>query len=309
MSGDSPPALAGGPAEAWARLEPVLDELLDLEPPLRLERLAQLAAADASLAREVGAALTAAERDGGLPRLDELVAAVFAEPLGEGESSRHGERVGAFVLGAELGRGGMGTVYAAERADGGFEQQVAIKLSRRGVGAEELRRRFVAERRILARLEHSNIARLVDGGVTADGLPWFAMERVDGVPITRWAEERRLGLPERLALFLAVCDAVAFAHERQVVHRDLKAANVLVDGAGRVKLLDFGIAKLLDESEEGLTRAGAPMTPRYAAPEQRQGANVTPATDVWQLGRLLDELLPKTPPRPVARIVARASEE
>jgi Tol biopolymer transport system component len=224
--------------------------------------------------------------------------------------TRTGERLGPFRVVGDLGRGGMGAVYAAERVDGGFAQQVAIKVLRRGLDSEDVLRRFLTERSILARLEHPNIARLIDGGVTADGLPWFAMERVDGHAVTRVADERALPLRERLCLFLEVCDAVAFAHAERVVHRDLKPSNVLVDKRGQVKLLDFGIAKLLEPDAAGHTRtAAAPMSPRYAAPEQLAGGEISPSTDVWQLGRLLGELGAGGADRDVARIVAMASHD
>jgi Tol biopolymer transport system component/serine/threonine protein kinase len=317
---DSPPSPAGsrspgarrdasGAAARWARLEEALDELLELTAREQEAHLAALAARDAELAANLRRALAAAAEDGMLDRpageLLALLAAFDDEP-----ASRLGEKLGPFRITGELGRGGMGAVYAAERDEGGFEQRVAVKVLKRGLDTDEVLRRFVAERRILARLEHPHIARLVDGGATADGLPWFAMERVDGEPITRFVAARRLGTRERLALFLECCDAVAFAHRHQVVHRDLKPANVLVDAGGRVKLLDFGIAKLLGSEDAALTRtAFRPMTPQYAAPEQRDGGTVSPRTDVWQLGNLLAELLPAPLPRDLERIVARARHE
>jgi Tol biopolymer transport system component len=307
-----PDWVEGGARDAvWARLEPLLDELLGLEDVEREARLAALATTDAHLAARVRDLLWRAQSDGPPWRpLAELVGPLLTQDAIAFDAARTGERVGPFRLGEELGRGGMGVVYAGERVEGGFAQQVAVKVTKRGVDTDEVLRRFVDERRILARLEHPNIARLVDGGVTADGLPWFAMERVDGQPITRYADERGLGLRERLGLFLDVCSAVGFAHERLVVHRDIKPGNVLVDGAGRVKLLDFGIAKLLDRGEPGLTRTVTQlMTPRYAAPEQREGGEVTPRTDVWQLGALLAEMLPAAAPRDLARIVARARDD
>ena len=293
----------------WVRLEPLLDELLADGPAAREARLASLAVEDAATASALRELLAAAAEETPAPRS----AATFAALLDteeEGLPTRVGERLGAFRVTGELGRGGMGAVYAAERVEGGFEQAVAVKVLRRGLDSEDLLRRFLAERRILARLEHPNIARLIDGGLTADGLPWFAMERVDGRPITLEAERRGLSTQERLTLFLAVCDAVAFAHRERVVHRDIKPSNVLLDERGQVKLLDFGIAKLLEPDQPGLTRTAAmPMTPQYAAPEQLAGGEVSTATDVWQLGRLLTELLGAGPPRDLARIAALASHE
>ena len=208
------------------------------------------------------------------------------------------ESVGPWLVLREIGRGGMGQVLEAERADGLYEQRVALKLVRPGLGAD-LVARFRSERRMLASLEHPGIARLIDGGVAADGRPYFAMEYVEGEPILAYADAAGLNVEERLRLFLAVCDAVAYAHRRLIVHRDLKPTNILVteaDGAPEPKLLDFGIAKLLDAAEgdtgEGLTRTGHYlMTPEYAAPEQVTGGPVSTTTDVYALGVLLFELL------------------
>jgi serine/threonine-protein kinase len=202
-------------------------------------------------------------------------------------------RVGAWRVLREIGRGGMGTVYLAERADGEFEQQAALKLLRLGLDSEQAMRRFLVERQILSRLQHPGIARLLDGGTAPDGRPYFAMELVDGLPITQYCEERRLPLRERLRLFLAVAEALEYAHRNLVVHRDLKPSNVLVTGEGAVKLLDFGIAKLLAEDyPEARTETGLrPLTPEYASPEQLRGGSITTATDVYGLGCLLYELL------------------
>jgi len=207
-----------------------------------------------------------------------------------------GDRVGPYRVEDEIGRGGMAVVYRARRVDGGFEQQVALKLIKRGVDTLEVLRRFAQERQILASLDHPDIARLLDGGVTADGRPYFALELVAGHPIDRWCDDRGLSLRARLRLFLGVCRAVQHAHRRLVVHRDLKPSNLLVTAEGRVKLLDFGIAKLVDPEPwpevAPTTRATLRMlTPEYASPEQVRGEPVTTATDVYQLGLLLYELL------------------
>jgi Tol biopolymer transport system component len=293
---------------SWTRLEPLLDELLELPAGERASRLAELAAGDDEL-KAAAARLLAVDPDG-LASRDAAALLALLETAVEPWSDRVGERLGPFRITSELGRGGMGAVYGAERVDGGFEQRVAIKVLRRGLDSEDLLARFLAERRILARLEHPRIARLIDGGLTSDGVPWFAMERVDGRPITVEAERRALPVRERLEWFLAVCEAVAFAHRQLVVHRDLKPSNVLVDDAGQVKLLDFGIAKVLEPGQPGLTRTtGAPMTPQYAAPEQLAGGEVSTATDVWQLGRMLGELVAAGRSRDLARIVAVACHE
>jgi eukaryotic-like serine/threonine-protein kinase len=205
-----------------------------------------------------------------------------------------GETVGAYRLIEPLGRGGMGEVYLGERADGRFEQKVAVKLVKRGMDSVEILRRFARERQILARLEHPGIARLLDGGETPDGRPYFVMERVEGEAITNYCRARDVSLEDRLRLFASCCDAVDAAHRALVVHRDLKPSNILVTSDGQVKLLDFGIAKLLgeEEGEMQLTRIGERViSPAYAAPEQILGGGVTMATDVFALGVVLYELL------------------
>ena len=201
------------------------------------------------------------------------------------------ERIGAFRVVREIGRGGMGRVFLGERADGQFDQRVALKLIQHG--APGVVRRFLEERRILARLEHPGVARLVDGGLTAGGLPYFAMELVDGEPIDRYCDARALTLDQRLELFASVCDAMSYAHQHLVIHRDLKPSNILVTADGQVKLLDFGIAKVLGApAGEDATRTGfSAMTPEFAAPEQVRGEPISTATDVYSLGVLLYLLL------------------
>jgi serine/threonine protein kinase len=218
-----------------------------------------------------------------------------------------GRRIGAYAIIRELGRGGMGTVYLAERADGAFQKQVAIKILKRGTDTNEVLRRFRAERQILARLHHSNIAALLDGGETEEGLPYFVMEYVDGKPITRYAHEHQLSVTDRLKLFRVVCSAIGFAHQNLVIHRDLKPSNVLVTNTGDLKLLDFGIAKLVQESEPDVTlTVYRMMTPEYASPEQVKGESVTTVSDVYSLGVLLYELL--TGERPY-KLKTRAQDE
>ncbi len=210
-------------------------------------------------------------------------------------STYQGKRIGPYQLVREIGFGGMGTVYLAERTQGDFQQRAAIKLLRPGMASQHLLDRFQRERQILARLQHPNIARLLDGGLTEDGMPYFAMEYVEGEPLDTYCDARRLSIPERLGLFQTVCSAVQYAHQSLLVHRDIKPGNILVDERGDVKLLDFGIAKLLAEQEEEtpvLTRTGLRvMTPEYASPEQVRGELVTTASDVYSLGVLLYELL------------------
>jgi serine/threonine-protein kinase len=217
-----------------------------------------------------------------------------------------GRRVGNYTLVREIGRGGMSVVYLAERADQAYEHQVAVKLVYPGLVDPRLAERLVAERQILARLEHPNIARLLDGGTTDDGVPFFVLERIDGLPIDRHCDERGLSIPERIRLFRTVCTAVAYAHKNLVVHRDLKPSNILVGADGQPKLLDFGIAKVLspnelgDLNEEGGRTISPALTPSYASPEQLRGEPVTTATDIYSLGvvlyRLLTGALPRTSP-------------
>ncbi|GAB5535936.1 MAG: hypothetical protein Rubg2KO_21850 [Rubricoccaceae bacterium] len=205
-------------------------------------------------------------------------------------SSFEGREIGPYRIVREIGRGGMGAVYLAERADVG--KRVALKLVAGSLADPDRLARFLVERRVLARLEHPGIAGFLDAGVMADGTPWFAMEYVEGEPLDRHCDARRLSVPDRLALFERVCEAVAYAHRNLVVHRDLKPSNVLVTDEGEVKLLDFGIARLLEDDDDGLTRTGiTPMTPDFAAPEQLLREPVTTATDVYQLGVVLYELL------------------
>ena len=207
---------------------------------------------------------------------------------------RGGERVGAYVIVRELGRGGMGTVFLAERADGQFEKQVAIKILNRGADTAEILRRFRAERQILARLDHPNIARLLDAGTTDDGLPYFIMDYIVGAPVTRFAVAQKLSTRQRLELFLKICAAVEFAHRNLVVHRDIKPSNILANAEGEPKLLDFGIAKLLAKDEDAAqltTEAQQHLTPICASPEQAKGDPITVATDIYSLGALLYEML------------------
>lgn len=210
---------------------------------------------------------------------------------------REGELLGPWRVLGEIGRGGMSVVYLAERADGAFERRVALKVLDRAPRDRGARARFEQERQILATLDHPNIAHLLDGGVNGGGLPYIVMELVEGRPLDRYCQENGLTVDERLALFAVVARAVAYAHRRLVVHRDLKPSNILVTPAGEVKLLDFGIAKLLDPKAAGPfaappTRTALRMlTPEYATPEQVRGEPVTTASDVYQLGLILFELL------------------
>jgi serine/threonine protein kinase len=216
-----------------------------------------------------------------------------------------GSRLGAYRVLERIGRGGMGVVYRGERQDADFTQEVALKLIRRGFDFDDVHARFLQERRILARLSHPNLARFIDGGVAADGRPWFALEFVRGETITQWCDTHRLDLRARMRLFLDVCAAVQYAHTQLVVHRDLKPGNVLIDDTGAVRLLDFGIAKLLsgeDDSETTQTIIGQrALTPEYAAPEQFNGQPVGVAGDVYSLGVLAYVLISGVVPCAVDR--------
>jgi serine/threonine-protein kinase len=281
----------------WRELSGLLDEALDLEPPQRAAWLQRQRTARPDLTpslEQLLAAHASAETDDALARLPGL------GPPAQRASSDTGfaadDRIGPYRLIRELGCGGMADVWLAERDDGAFARRVALKLPRVTRLRRDLAQRFARERDILARLEHPNIARLYDAGMDADGLPYLAMEYVDGQPITAWCDAQRLGLAARLPLFLQVLDAVQYAHASLVIHRDLKPSNILVTAGGQVRLLDFGIAKLIADDEQAretqLTRlAGRAFTPDYASPEQVRGAPLTTATDVYSAGVVLYELL------------------
>jgi eukaryotic-like serine/threonine-protein kinase len=275
----------------WTRIEAALDEILAMPKSQWATACARIAGDDLLLHGEILALL--AYTGGEDPILDRPPAAPIRTTEELHYSLSPGTRVGAYRIVAAMGRGGMGEVYRAARADGQFEQHVALKLIQRDAAGHV--ERFQAERQILARLEHSGIARLHDGGMADDGRPYMVMELVEGQPILDWCRERRCDLSQRLDLFTAICDAVAYAHRNLVVHRDLKPGNILVTQTGEVKLLDFGVAKLIGDPHEEQTQ-NAPLTPAYAAPEQLTRGAVTTATDVYALGMLLFELLSAAPP-------------
>jgi len=277
--------------ERWERLERLFAQGLTLPQAERAAWLARASGDDAELRREVEELLRADAAQGVLDTPP--LAADGAEAAAIAPSLAAGTRIGAWRIEKLVGRGGMGEVYAAMRAETEFSQRGALKLLRfEAIG--ELAR-FHAERQILARLDHTGIARLLDGGVAPDGRPYTVMEFVEGISLIEHCNARRATLHERLDLFVQVCDAVAYAHRNLVIHRDLKPANTLVDAEGKVKLLDFGIAKLIDASASSSaadpTMTIAPFTLDYAAPEQLVGEPVTTATDVYALGVLLFELL------------------
>jgi serine/threonine protein kinase len=280
-------------SERWARIQELFFGAIALKADEREEFIESACAGDSLLRRQLESLIQCDESSEGVitaPVAAAVGRAAFSDVLAPGE------RVGTYSILRELGRGGMGAVYLAARAGEQFKQNVAIKVVRAGVASEEVHLRFRVERQILANLNHPNIARLLDGGVTPQGLQYLVMEFVEGVPLDSWVAERGLGMPARLKLFREVCDAVQYAHQNLVVHRDLKPSNILVTPDGTPKLLDFGIAKLLspDQMEQTVAVTAAwerLMTPEYASPEQVRGQPVTTATDVYALGVLLYELL------------------
>lgn len=270
-------------AEDWDVLDEIVDAAMALPADERQAFLeTRLAADPEALRKATGILARLAEAEGFL----EPAAGPAPQP-----AATPGQ-IGVWQVGAELGRGGMGVVYAAARVEGGFEQAGALKLMR-GDGAIDLRR-FEAERQLLARLEHPGIARLLDGGVSADGQPWMVMERVEGIPIDQWCAERGTALAGRIGLTLAVTEAVGAAHAMLVLHRDLKPGNVLVDAEGRVRVIDFGIAKQLDATDQ--TQEVLPLSAPYAAPELLTGAPVGPPVDVYGAAAVLYELATGRPP-------------
>ena len=281
-------------AERWQRLKAIVADALEEESEVARTRLVTRECADdTSLLREAESFLTQArtylDRDSDdLELCAERATALF----GRERTSLTGHRIGAYVIVRELGQGGMGTVYLAARADGYFEKQVAIKVLTPGANTVELIRRFRAEREVLASLDHPNIAALFDAGTTEEGMPYFVMEYVCGTPVTTHVRGQQLPVRERLLLFLKICAAVEAAHRKRIVHRDLKRSNILVTEEGEPKLLDFGIAKLLEENPLAVTATGEQrLTPISASPEQARGEEVTTASDIYALGALLYEIL------------------
>jgi len=290
------------PAERWRAIRPLFDEAMDLSGAARTAFVEGAFPGDDSLRSELRDLVASYDADGGLldssAPLGELLSDLDEEDPTAGREGAFaavpaGATLGPYRLVREIGSGGMGTVYLAERNDGAFVREVAVKLLRPGLEGQESDRRFRQERQILARLEHPGIARLLDGGTAPDGRPYLVMEFVEGQPCDDYCEERRLGVTDRLKLFLQVTDAVQFAHQKLIVHRDLKPTNILVTKGGRAKLLDFGIAKLLEDSEDGtLTHVGRQvLTLSHGSPEQVRGDPVSTASDVYSLGVLLYELL------------------
>jgi len=281
-------------ANSWDRLGEAFAGLETMTPEQRESRLAEIAEDDRELAGELRELL--AEHDADRPLEIERL---FSGGESKAQGGSIGRQIGPYRIIEVLGRGGMGEVFLAERIDGAFEQRVALKLVRAAIDNPHARARFLAERQILARLQHPNVARLLDGGVTDDGAPYLAMEFVRGETITDYCDRLELGVEERLDLLIQVCEGVHAAHRQLVVHRDLKPSNIMVDGDGEVKLLDFGIAKMLSPGEAddaALTETGAYLlTPEYASPEQVAGDPLGTSSDVYALGLVAYRLLTGLP--------------
>ena len=305
--------------ERWQQVKERFQVAMELRPELRTRYLDDACAGDPSLRAEIESLLESHdEADPLLERpahVHEAITSGSPDPL-------LGRNIGPYQTIAKIGEGGMGTVYRAVRVDDHYLKQVAIKLLRSGLATDHYLRRFKNERQIMASLDHPNIARLLDGGTTSDGLPYFVMEYIEGQKIDEYCDSRKLGTTERLKLFCEVCAAVQYAHQSLVVHRDLKPANILVTANGVPKLLDFGIAKLLEPElffqTVDPTAMARPMTPEYASPEQVRGEPVTTASDVYSLGVVLYRLLTGHPPYRVdtnasllemARVISDAEPE
>jgi eukaryotic-like serine/threonine-protein kinase len=289
----NPPRRAGLNSERWVLIKSALSAALDADAADIPACLDDACGGDAELRQEVES-LLALKDD---PDLELLESAAIHIPAGATDASiSHwiGRRIGAYEIVEEIGSGGMGDVYRAVRADDEYRKEVAIKLVRAGSNTDSVVARFRGERQVLAGLDHPNIARLLDGGTTEDGLPYFAMELVEGLPLYEYCDTYKLNTSDRLRLFLEICSAVQYAHRHLIVHRDLKPGNILVTADGRPKLLDFGIAKILDAapaSNESTATMFRFLTPEYASPEQIRGGTITTASDVYSLGRLLYETL------------------
>lgn len=284
--------------ERWKRARALFDAIIDTPSAGWSEALMKACPDDSGLRLEVLALLEADDAQRSVStmfvnRVPDLVDEFLTRADAKNVDAWIGRRLGVWRLTQPIGQGGMGMVYLAERDDGEFVQQAAIKIMRAGADSHVVMQRFRVERQILARLDHPNIAHVLDGGISEEGIPWFALEYIDGVSLLAWCDAKKLSIRQRLILFLSVCSAVSYAHARLVVHRDLKPANILVDSGGHAKLLDFGIAKILDE-DGAIAQTGTllrMLTPEYAAPEQLRGETVTTSVDIYALGMILFEML------------------
>ena len=296
--------------ERWQQIEAIFQTAVDLKTADRAAFIGKACAGDEELKSEVEKLMADYESADSFIEspvwtdssfLNSSAKKIISESIDEqaeqlDQEDLTGRQIGAYRLVNEIGRGGMGAVFLAERADGEFSQNVAIKLIKRGMDSDFIIRRFRHERQILASFEHPFIARLLDGGSTPEGIPYFVMEFIEGETLYDYCDKKRLGLAERLKIFQKICSALDYAHERQIIHRDIKPSNILINRFGSPKLLDFGIAKVLDpnlihESVNPTASVMRMMTPDYASPEQIQGTDITPSSDIYSLGVLLYELL------------------
>ena len=293
--------------ERWRRIEDLFQSALDCQADRRAAFLDSACSGDSSLRQEIESLLSSYEKGSFTEKPAFAEGIKLLEALDE--PSLAGQNIGPYRVIRKLGQGGMGAVHLAARADESFQKQVAIKLIKRGQDTDDVIRRFRAERQILANLDHANITRLLDGGTTEDGLPYFVMEYIQGEPILEYCDSHKLDTTQRLKLFQNVCSAVHFAHQNLVIHRDIKSGNILVTGEGVPRLLDFGIAKLLAAdpfAAEPTMTAARRMTPQSASPEQVRGENITTASDVYSLGVLLYQLLTGHSPY---RLAGKSSNE
>lgn len=313
--------------ERWQKVEEIFEQAVEIPKAEREDFLTKTCNGDDELRREVEDLLAADEEAQDFiesPVISENTLSQFLPDTIEDSVAPNsiGRRIGAYQLIRELGRGGMGAVFLAQRADDEFRKRVAIKIIKRGMDSDFIVRRFRNERQILATLDHPNVARLLDGGTTEDGLPYFVMEYIEGEPIHYYCDSNRLSIRERLKLFQKICSAVNYAHQNLVIHRDLKPGNILVTKDGTPKLLDFGIAKLLNPELAADTLSPTQtgmrlMTPEYASPEQIKGERLTPASDIYSLGVLLYEILtgkrpyrfPSRAPHDIARVICEEDPE
>jgi len=300
--------------ERWQQIKELLGTALKLSPTLRVSFLEEVGANDSVLREEVERLLAAEKKAGSAFLTDAAIAEEFRGDTPERGAHWIGRMIGAYRIVEEIGVGGMGEVFRAVRTDEEYDKEVAIKLVRTGADADFVIGRFKNERQILANLDHPNIARLLDGGTTEAGLPYVVMELVRGEPIDQYCDERKLPTTERLKLFLEVCGAVQYAHQRLIIHRDIKPSNILVTREGVPKLLDFGIAKILEsgppvEGFEPTVTLFRFLTPGYASPEQVRGEVITTASDVYSLGVVLYELLTGQSPYGVTRGTSREMEQ
>ncbi len=293
--------------QRWAQIKELFTEAADLAPAERASFLADKCGNDVPLRQEIDSLLEADAQEDDFIERPPLAPEELLSNLPP-EEEMAGQLLGPYRILREIGRGGLGAVYLAERADDAYRKQVAVKIVRRGLDTDDILRRFRNERQILAQLDHPHIARLLDGGTTGSGLPYFVMEYIEGKTLTNFCAAEELDMTERLHLFREVCQAVTYAHQNLVIHRDLKPSNILIT-AGVPKLLDFGIAKLLTQDANDFTLTAPSlriMTPEYASPEQVKGGRITTSSDIYSLGVILYELLTGQKPY---RLTSRRAEE